>query len=236
MNGRMHTFQSLGTVDGPGVRSVVFLQGCPLRCPYCHNPDTQCFDGGTPVSAEALLERVLRYRPYYGKEGGVTVSGGEPLMQAEFVTAFFKLCKAKGLSTALDTSGVRSDDAVRQLLTVTDIVLLDIKFATDEKYRRYIGIPLQQVLQFLKAANAAGVRVIVRQVVTPTVNDSAADMQALQALVRQYPCVEKVELLPFLKLCTEKYEALGRPFPFSVYPQADAAAIAELQQKYFADI
>lgn len=231
MTGRMHSFQSLGTVDGPGVRSVVFLQGCSLRCPYCHNPDTWDTGGGVSVSAQELLAKIQKYTAYYGETGGVTVSGGEPLLQADFVYELFSLCKAHGISTALDTSGIRLDDSVRRLLSVTDIVLLDIKYAADAQYQRYIGISLQTVLRFLAYANEQNKRVIVRQVITPGVNDTKDDMRALRELVRQYPCIEKVELLPFLKLCAEKYTAMGIEFPFGKYPQATAEQIRELEQE-----
>ncbi len=231
MVGRIHSFQSLGTVDGPGVRSVVFLQGCALRCPYCHNPDTWNRNGGTETDAETLFSRILKYKPYYGETGGVTVSGGEPLLQAEFVHELFTLCKANGISTALDTAGVLLNDAVKDLLAVTDIILLDIKYATDAQYRKYIGIPLQTVLRFLEYANLHQKRVIVRQVITPGVNDTSADMQALREILRQYPCIEKVELLPFLKLCAEKYEAMGLAFPFGRYPEATAAQTEALAKE-----
>lgn len=233
MDGRMHSFQSLGTVDGPGVRSVVFLQGCSLRCPYCHNPDTWDMYGGSTLSAQSLFSKIQKYIAYYGETGGVTVSGGEPLLQADFVYELFTLCKEKGISTALDTAGVLLNDSVRRLLTVTDILLLDIKYATDAQYRRYIGVPLETVLRFLTYANEQNKRVIVRQVITPGVNDTKADMQALREILRQYPCVEKVELLPFLKLCTEKYTALGIEFPFGKYPQATAEQIRALEQALY---
>lgn len=231
MTGRMHSFQSLGTVDGPGVRSVVFLQGCSLRCPYCHNPDTWDMHGGISVSAQELLAKIQKYTAYYGETGGVTVSGGEPLLQADFVYELFSLCKAHGISTALDTSGIRLDDSVRRLLSVTDIVLLDIKYAADAQYQRYIGMSLHTVLRFLAYANEQNKRVIVRQVITPGVNDTKDDMRALRELVRQYPCIEKVELLPFLKLCAEKYTAMGIEFPFGKYPQATAEQIRALERE-----
>lgn len=231
MDGRIHSFQSLGTVDGPGVRSVVFLQGCSLRCPYCHNPDTWDMHGGSTQSAQSLFQKIQKYTAYYGETGGITVSGGEPLLQADFVYELFSLCRAHGISTALDTSGVLLNDSVRRLFTVTDIVLLDIKYATDAKYQRYIGVELQTVLRFLAYANEQKKRVIVRQVITPGVNDTKADMAALREIVRQYPCIEKVELLPFMKLCAEKYTALGIPFPFDRYPQATVEQIRALEQE-----
>lgn len=235
MLGKIHSFQSLGTVDGPGVRSVVFLQGCPLRCPYCHNPDTWEKNGGTDILAETLFHRIQNYKPYFGTQGGVTVSGGEPLLQAEFVTELFSLCKADGISTALDTSGIRLDETVEKLLAVTDIILLDIKFSDTEKYEKYIGVPLAAVLRFLEYADRQKKRVIVRQVVTPGVNDTAADFQNLRAIAERYPCIEKIELLPFLKLCAEKYAALGLDFPFGKYAAADAKKVTEWNERFFSE-
>lgn len=228
MIGRIHSFQSMGTVDGPGVRSVVFLQGCPLRCPYCHNPDTWDVNGGTETEAKDIFKTVQRYKSYFGENGGVTVSGGEPLMQTEFVTELFSLCKADGISTALDTSGIRLDESVKKLLAVTDIVLLDIKFPDTERYQKYIGMPLETVKKFLEYLQAQNKRVIVRQVVTPTVNDTPQDIAALGAFCAQYPCIEKIELLPFLKLCAEKYETMGIEFPFGKYKAMDAKKTEEL--------
>lgn len=230
MQGRIHSFQSLGTVDGPGVRSVVFMQGCALRCPYCHNPDTWDKNGGTLVEAQEVFSRVCRYKNYFGREGGVTVSGGEPLLQPEFVTELFTLCKKDGISTALDTAGVRLDDKVNALLAVTGIVLLDIKYATDELYQKYIGIPLSTVLRFLDALEEQKKRVIVRQVVTPGVNDKKTDMLALKSIADRYRCIEKIELLPFLKLCAEKYQSMGIEFPFDDKPAATAQQTQELAQ------
>lgn len=228
MLGRVHSFQSLGTVDGPGVRSVVFLQGCGLRCPYCHNPDTWDMHGGEEVTAQDIFQKVCRYRAYFGEKGGVTVSGGEPLLQAEFVTELFTLCKEAGISTALDTSGVRLDDTVRRLLNVTDIVLLDIKFSDDAKYRQYIGIPLVQILDFLREADKLQKHIILRQVIVPGVNDTPEDVRALGEIAKQFSCVRKIELLPFMKLCAEKYETMGIPFQFGDKPEATGELIERL--------
>ncbi len=231
MIGRIHSFQSMGTVDGPGVRSVVFMQGCSLRCPYCHNPDTWDLSGGTETDAQTLFRKIQKYKPYFGETGGVTVSGGEPLLQAEFVTELFTLCKADGISTALDTAGVRLDGTVKKLLSVTDIVLLDIKYSDTQKYQKYIGIPLETVKRFLAYLESQSKRVIVRQVITPTVNDAEADVRALKALCAPFSCIEKIELLPFLKLCAEKYDAMGIEFPFGKYDAADAKKIEELSRQ-----
>ena len=138
VKGRVHSFQSLGAVDGPGIRFVVFMQGCPYSCPYCHNPDTRPFSGGAEYSVEEIVAKALRYKTYFGEKGGVTVSGGEPLMQAEFVAELFEALHKKGITTALDTAGVRVTDAVMRVLESTDTVLCDIKFPSDEQYRKYV--------------------------------------------------------------------------------------------------
>lgn len=163
MMGRIHSVESFGSVDGPGIRYVVFLQGCPLRCGYCHNPDTWTFAGGAEMSAEELFQKIRRYRAYFGEEGGVTVSGGEALMQPEFVTELFRLCHADGINTCLDTSGCVWNDQVEALLEETDTVLLDIKMTSEEDYARYIGGSLKQTMKFLSELHRRGIPTWVRQ-------------------------------------------------------------------------
>ena len=142
MECRYSAIQTLGTLDGPGVRFVLFLQGCPLRCGYCHNPETRDTSGGKTAAVKDIMEKVLRCRNYFGKNGGITVSGGEPLMRAKFVTELFKECKRQGINTCLDTSGCIMNDDVTELLKVTDLCMLDIKMTNDEDYRKYIGLSL----------------------------------------------------------------------------------------------
>lgn len=226
--GRVHSYQTLGTLDGPGVRFVVFLQGCPLRCGYCHNPDTWDPLGGIPTTPEEVLARCLRYRNYFGEEGGITLSGGEPLLQAGFVKEIFTLCKENGIHTTLDTSGCRLDGAVEAALSVTDLVLLDVKMTTEEDYHRYIGGSLAETLAFLEALEGRGIPTWIRQVITQGVNDSSLDMERLGGLLRGKSCVKKVELLPFRKLCLEKYRALGVPFPFEAHPETGEETIGRL--------
>ena len=149
--GRIHSFQSLGAVDGPGIRFVIFTQGCPYRCPYCHNPDTRVFEGGEEYTAEELVNKVVRYKSYFGEKGGVTVSGGEPLMQTEFLTELFEKLHEKGINTALDTAGIKPTEKTELLLEHTDTVLCDIKFPTEKQYQSYIGIKLSYVLEILKS-------------------------------------------------------------------------------------
>ena len=230
MLGRIHSAESFGSVDGPGIRYVVFLQGCPLRCGYCHNPDTWTFAGGAEMSAEELFQKIRRYRAYFGEEGGVTVSGGEALMQPEFVTELFRLCHADGINTCLDTSGCVWNDQVEALLEETDTVLLDIKMTSEEDYARYIGGSLKQTMKFLSELHRRGIPTWVRQVIVEGLNDTEENIQSLNELMAPYDNIVKVELLPFHKMCSTKYEKLGIPFRFDCYPETRQATADRLQQ------
>ena len=214
MTGRVHSFQSLGTVDGPGVRFVVFLSGCPLRCKCCHNPDTWDINAGTEYSAEEIVKRAVRYKEYFGTDGGITLSGGEPLLQAGFAKEIFTLCKKEGINTCLDTSGSIINDKTEALLGVTDRVLLDIKYTNEEQYKQNVGCSLSSVLEFLKLADKNKIPVTLRQVIIPTVNDNEENILKLKKIKEEFECVDKVELLPFKKICQMKYDALKIEFPF----------------------
>lgn len=227
MTGRIHSVQSLGAVDGPGLRGVVFFQGCPLRCAYCHNPDTWGFEGGRETDVEALVKRLLRCRSYY-KNGGVTASGGEPLMQSEFVSALFARLREEGIHTALDTSGMAPDGAAERVLPHTDLVICDLKFPTDELYRRHTGMPMQPVLDFLAAAERRNIPLWIRHVVVPGLTDSEEEVSAIASLAQQYGNLEKIELLPFKKLCLSKYRALNIPFPLETTPECPPERIEKL--------
>ena len=230
MQGRIHSFQSLGTVDGPGVRAVVFMQGCPLRCACCHNPDTWDLGGGKIVSAEEIFRKIQRLRAYFGKDGGVTVSGGEPLLQADFVAELFSLCRADGISCALDTSGCVYNESVERLLSLTDLVLLDYKYTNDTDYKKYTGMSMQTAEDFLARLDALGKRVWIRQVIIPTLNDIEESVRRLYALSERYSCIEKTELLPFRKLCVEKYRVLGIDFSLENIPEASEELIKRLKR------
>ena len=182
IKGYIHSFQSLGTVDGPGVRFVAFLQGCPLRCGCCHNPETWESSGGEEITAEALVQNALKYREYFGSKGGITLSGGEPLMQPLFAAEIFRLSKESGLNTCLDTSGCILNDAVKDLLQYTDRVLLDIKYTNDADYRKNVGCGLDCVIDFLKELGARNIPVTLRQVIIPTVNDTDDNIQKLKEI------------------------------------------------------
>ncbi|MBE6706861.1 MAG: pyruvate formate lyase-activating protein [Ruminococcaceae bacterium] len=220
VTGRIHSFQSLGTVDGPGVRFVVFMQGCPLRCACCHNPDTWDMEGGTEYTPDEVFSKILRYSEYFGKDGGVTVSGGEPLLQSEFVTALFKLCREAGIDTCLDTAGVHLGEKEKALLSVTDRVLLDIKYVTDEMYKKYVGCSIEKPLEFLAYLNEQNIDTTIRQVNIPTLNDSENDILLLKDMAKKYSCVKKIELLPFRKICQTKYDNMGIPFPLAHLPES----------------
>ena len=219
--GYIHSIQSLGTVDGPGVRFVVFLQGCHLRCKCCHNPDTWALDGGTAYSPEDIVGRALRCREYFGREGGITLSGGEPLLQPDFTREVFALCHEAGINTCLDTSGSILTEAAKALLSETDRVLLDWKYTDDSLYREHVGCELAAVERFLAYVDEQCIPVTLRQVIVPTVNDTADNVLQLASVAAQYSCVDKVELLPFRKICQTKYDNLGLVFPFGHLPEAD---------------
>jgi len=214
LKGRVHSFQSLGTVDGPGVRFVVFLQGCNLRCKCCHNPDTWDFSGGQEITAEEIVKKVIRYKEYYKNGGGITVSGGEPLLQSEFVAEIFSLCKKEGINTCLDTSGSVEVKNPDRLLSVTDRVLLDIKYTNNTQYLENAGCTMDAPLKFLDLLNVKGIPTTLRQVIIPTVNDSENNIVILKNIAASHSCVDKIELLPFRKICQTKYDSMGIEFPF----------------------
>ena len=228
IKGKIHSIQSMGTVDGPGVRFVAFLQGCNLRCGCCHNPDTWGIDDGSEYTAADIVARAVRCREYFGKEGGLTLSGGEPLLQAEFAHAVFSLCHEAGINTCLDTSGSVINDTVLDLLDVTDRVLLDIKYTSNDLYRRHAGCSLDKVLEFLKILNGRNIPTTLRQVVIPTLNDTEENARALKAIADAHPCVDKIELLPFKKICQVKYDNMGIPFPFAHIPTPDKETMDRL--------
>ncbi len=215
IKGRIHSFQSLGTLDGPGVRFVAFFQGCNLRCKCCHNPDTWDVTEGDEYSASEVIEKALRFREYFGNKGGITLSGGEPLMQSDFACEIFRLAKENNINTCLDTSGSILNDSVKKLLKLTDIVLLDYKYTSDEQYIENVGCERQKVDAFLSYLNEQKIPTVIRQVIIPTLNDNAENIKRLIELKRTNSCIEKIELLPFRKICESKYENMGIPFPFA---------------------
>ena len=219
IKGNIHSLQSLGTVDGPGIRFVVFMQGCNLRCGCCHNPDTWALDGGTEYTPEQILQKVLRCKEYFGETGGITISGGEPLLQSEFCYELFSLCKKSGINTCLDTSGSILNDGVKKLLTVTDRVLLDIKYTNDEQYRENVGCSIEEPLRFLAYLQEQKIPTTLRQVIIPTLTDSEENIELLKDIADRHPVVDKIELLPFRKICQTKYDNMELSFKFGHLPE-----------------
>lgn len=214
IQGKIHSLESFGTVDGPGIRFVVFLQGCPLRCLYCHNPDSwdRTSSGQYLLTPEELLAEVLRYKSFIAK-GGVTVTGGEPLLQAEFVREFFLLCKEEGIHTALDTSGAIATKTVFDALDITDLVLLDIKSIDAVQHKELTGVKMNNTLKCLDYLEENRIPAWIRHVIVPGWTDNDELLKRLADFLAPYKCVEKVELLPYHDMGTRKYEQLGMDYP-----------------------
>lgn len=229
IKGNIHSFQSLGTVDGPGIRFVVFTQGCNLRCKCCHNPDTWEFGAGKEYTAQEVLQKCLRYKEYFGKDGGITFSGGEPLIQADFVCEVFRLCHETGINTCLDTSGSIMDESVRKLLELTDRVLLDVKYTNDCGYTENVGCGIECVLDFLEYLEQNKISTTLRQVIIPGYTDSKENILKLRNIAENHSCVDKIELLPFRKICQTKYDNMGIDFPFGNINEPEKEKITELK-------
>jgi pyruvate formate lyase activating enzyme len=208
--GRVHSLESLGAVDGPGLRFVIFLQGCHFRCKYCHNPDTWDVRGGTSRTVRELVTEAEQYKPFMkASGGGVTVTGGEPMLQAEFVAGIFAECHKRGIHTTLDTNGYATDEKARAVLAHTDLILLDIKQMNPDRHQELVGMEQAATLDFAKLAAQQGVPMWIRYVVVPGWTDAEADVDALGAFVATLPGVAKVELLPYHLLGRHKWDVLG---------------------------
>lgn len=214
LKGRIHSFESFGTVDGPGIRFVIFMQGCPLHCKYCHNRDTWDSSGGTEYSVEDIFKQAMRLKPYItASHGGVTVSGGEPLLQTAFVTELFKQLKQKNIHTALDTSGAfPMNKNIEELLCLTDLVLLDIKHIDNQKCIDLTGVPNTNTLNFARYLSEHSIPIWIRQVLVPGFTDDENDLKKLKAFISTLKTVKKVELLPYHNLGKYKWEKLGIPY------------------------
>ncbi|TAH68873.1 MAG: pyruvate formate lyase-activating protein [Anaerolineaceae bacterium] len=208
--GRIHSLESFGTVDGPGIRFVVFMQGCPLRCQFCHNPDTWDVNKGNEYTSDRLFEEIIKYKSYMDYSGGgVTFTGGEPLLQAEFLLEVSKKCKSKGISVALDTSGFILNNTVKELLDYTDLVLLDIKNYDPIVYKTVTGVQLSPTLKFLDYLKEKDIATWVRYVVVPELTDNLDSIRKFSTYLDDYPNVEKIELLAFHKMGEYKWKELG---------------------------
>ena len=224
--GYIHSVESFGALDGPGIRYVLFLQGCPLRCLFCHNPDSWEAGGGQEIGSVEVVEDILRYRNFI-QNGGVTLSGGEPLMQPTFTASILEGCREQGFHTALDTSGAVSLLYCRSAVDQADMLLLDMKAANDSLFRKITGRGMDNTLEILNHCENAGKRVWIRHVLVPGLTTGREALCELGNLLKPYACIERVELLPFHKMGEYKWEALGVPYTLKETP---AAGLEEIEQ------
>lgn len=219
LKGYVHSLESFGSVDGPGVRYVIFLTGCAMRCQFCHNPDTWNMQAGTLYTTDELLKTAMRYRTYWGEKGGITVSGGEPLLQIEFLTELFRKAKEQGVHTTLDTSGnpfTREEPyfgKMQELMKYTDLVMLDIKHIDDEKHKILTGHTNENILDMAKYLDEIGKPVWIRHVLVPERSDEDAALEKLHEFIAGLGNVEKVEVLPYHTLGAYKWKELGYEYP-----------------------
>ena len=223
MRGRIHSIESFGTLDGPGVRFVVFFQGCVLRCQYCHNPDTWSFNLGTEYEASDILKRMLRNKEFY-LTGGITATGGEPMCQIDFLIELFSLAKREGIHTCLDTSGVMFDktklEKIDKLLSLCDLVMLDIKHIDNKKHIALTGKPNTNILDFAKYLSEKNIKTRIRYVLVPTLTDNESDLISLGKFLKGLNSLEKIEVLPYHTLGKTKYQALSISYPLENIPDA----------------
>lgn len=230
MKGRINSIETMGLVDGPGIRFVSFFQGCKLRCLYCHNPETWALDGQSEeIEAQELVKKIERYKNYYGADGGATFSGGEPLLQPEFLLECLKLCKEKGINTALDTAGVGFGD-YDEILKNCDLVILDVKAVDGEEYKKLVGQDIKFFNQFLEAVQKNGNRLWLRQVIVPGINDDEAHVLKLKKFAKKLKNVEKIELLPYKTIGIHKYQDLKIQYRLEGVPDMDEEKCQKLQQ------
>lgn len=214
--GFIHSIETFGTVDGPGIRLVVFLQGCPMRCLYCHNPDTWAPKKGNCMTVEEILEIYEKNKSFY-QNGGITVTGGEPLMQLAFVTELFQAAKAKNIHTCLDTSGIlyreQQSEAYKKLFSYTDLILLDIKHSIPEEHKKLTGHLLSPVLYFLKSSETAKVPVVIRHVIVKGFTNSKEELDGIGKLLASYKNIKGLEVLPYHNMGEQKYLELNMEYP-----------------------
>lgn len=239
MTGHIHSTESFGTVDGPGVRFVIFFQGCPMRCKYCHNPDTWSGKGGTEMTVEELLDAYERNRTFYRK-GGITATGGEPLMQLEFLTELFGEAKRRGIHTCLDTSGIAYSEKRKaefeRLFAVTDLVLLDIKHSDPKGHIELTSRKQDSVLAFAKALEEAQIPVIIRHVAVPGITDQDEELRDLGHLIGTWKNLKGLDVLPYHTMGVAKYKSLGIPYPLEGVPNMEPAKVREAREKILAAI
>ncbi len=231
---KVHSFESLGTVDGPGIRYVIFLQGCHLKCKYCHNRDTWDIRGGSYKSLEEIYEQIKRYKPYFdSSHGGVTVTGGEPLLQVKFLIELFKKLKKEGIHICIDTSGiVNLTQDVKEVLKLTDLVLLDIKHIDSEKCKELTGHPNTRELEFARYLSKNGIPMWIRQVIIPEITDDEKDIIRLREFIKTLKTVQKVEFLPYHTAGKYKWSELGKKYELENIREATKEDIERVRKIY----
>lgn len=233
VKGKIHSIETMGLVDGPGIRFVAFMQGCAIRCAYCHNPDTWTTEGGQEYTPRELVDKMKRYKPYFNSSGGgVTFSGGEPLLQPEFLLETLKLCKEEGIHTTLDTAGVGFGD-YKEILKYTDLVMFDIKHLNKDEYEKLVGKKIDKSLEFLNECQESGVKMWIRHVVVPGITDSRENIQKVKEFVDTLKNVEKVELLPYHVLGVNKYETMGIKYKLEGVKPMDKDLLNEMKKEIF---
>ncbi|MDF2538568.1 MAG: pflA [Herbinix sp.] len=236
ITGRIHSLESFGTVDGPGIRFVVFMQGCPLRCQFCHNPDTWEVHKGTEYQPQQLFDEIVKYKSYMEfSGGGVTFTGGEPLLQTEFLLEVSKLCKKQGLTVAVDTSGYVWNDKVKEQLEYTDLVLLDIKNYDPRVYETVTGVALTPTLKLLDHLKEMKINTWVRYVLVPNLTDNLDSIKRLSAHLDQYPNVSKIELLAFHKMGEYKWKELGLEYKLADTREPDKELLLTVKNIFAAN-
>ena len=224
LTGYIHSLESFGSVDGPGVRYVIFVSGCAMRCQFCHNPDTWDMKVGTPYTAEELLKKAVRYKGYWGKEGGITVSGGEPMLQIDFLTELFRKAKAQGIHTTLDTAGnpfTREEPffgKFRKLMELTDLVMLDFKEMDGVRHKELTGVANDNILDLARYLSDTGKDMWIRHVLVPGLTDQEDDLKAMRGMLDELKTVKKVEILPYHSLGLFKWKNLGIPYTLEGVP------------------
>ena len=218
---KVHSVESFGTVDGPGIRFVIFMQGCHLKCKYCHNRDTWDINGGTYKALDTIFDKIMNYKNYICPNGGVTVTGGDPLLQAKFIYELFKKLKEENIHTCIDTSGMFPlTDDIKKVLSVTDLVLLDIKHIDDKKCKDLVGKSNKLELEFAKYLSDNNIDIWIRQVLVPGITDDETDLLKLKEFISSLKTVKKVELLPYHNMGKYKWEKLGLKYELENIRQA----------------
>jgi pyruvate formate lyase activating enzyme len=223
---RVHSLETFGTQEGPGLRLVVFLQGCNFRCQYCHNPDTWEMTSGKLMSVREIIDWLEEERPYFSNGGGLTISGGEPLLQAQELIPLFTEAKRRGFQTALDTNASLKNKDTEKLWTLTDLGLIDLKQINDDKHRLLTGQSNRIVLETINDRNRSGQPFWIRYVLVPGFSDEPTDLKAVGEFLQTFKFLERLEILPYHSLGQEKYQALGRDYPLAGVPAPTVEAVS----------